>query len=259
LIFPLEYLRAGLSVIPIQPGSKKPLVPWAEFQRRRATEVEVWAWWGASPRAGVGIVCGQISSVVVLDEDPRNGGNVSLASYADPLGPVVHTGGGGRHFYFAAPGDAPVQKIAGLLPGVDVQGDGSYVIAPPSLHPETGRAYAWAPGRALGAVALLPMPLWLRTLIQTHQQRHVAVPGRRAERAPAPFDLDVVLSRLRGVRRHGAGWTACCPVHDDREPSLSIGIGAGGHLLLYCFAGCRYAAIRDALELATGRIAVTVQ
>lgn len=61
--------------------------------------------------------------------------------------------------------------------------------------------------------------------------------------------VDDVLSRLEGVRRSGSGWVALCPCHEDREPSLSIGEGDDGRLLLKCFAGCSWDALRGALDL----------
>ena len=54
-------------------------------------------------------------------------------------------------------------------------------------------------------------------------------------------------SALAG-HRTGRGWMARCPAHDDRNPSLSIADGAEGRILLTCFAGCGWAAIRDALQ-----------
>lgn len=62
---------------------------------------------------------------------------------------------------------------------------------------------------------------------------------------PSP---DMVLDRLEGVRKSGAGWIARCPAHEDRSPSLSIREGERG-ILLRCFAGCSFAAIVDALGL----------
>lgn len=61
--------------------------------------------------------------------------------------------------------------------------------------------------------------------------------------------LDTVLARLGGVRRSQRGWVARCPAHFDREPSLSIGIGAKGQVLLNCFAGCSFERIVEALDL----------
>jgi DNA primase len=49
------------------------------------------------------------------------------------------------------------------------------------------------------------------------------------------------------VRRVAGGYLACCPAHDDRHPSLSVGTGAEGRLLLHCFTGCPFAAVLTAL------------
>lgn len=61
--------------------------------------------------------------------------------------------------------------------------------------------------------------------------------------------VDAFLGRLRGVRRSGNGWTALCPGHQDRENSLSVGIGDDQRILLKCFAGCPPKAIVEALGL----------
>lgn len=52
--------------------------------------------------------------------------------------------------------------------------------------------------------------------------------------------LELVLSRLSGVRRCGRGFIATCsaPEHKDRSASLSIAAGNDGRVLLHCFAGC---------------------
>jgi hypothetical protein len=57
-----------------------------------------------------------------------------------------------------------------------------------------------------------------------------------------------VLNRLHKVRKAGTRqWTALCPAHEDRNPSLSVGLGEHGRVLLTCHAGCEFDAIRDAL------------
>ena len=61
-------------------------------------------------------------------------------------------------------------------------------------------------------------------------------------------DPSMVLARLEGVRKSGAGWIARCPSHKDRSPSLSIREGERG-ILLRCFAGCSFSAIVEALGL----------
>ncbi len=73
----LDYLSRGWSILPVS-QDKRPLRPWAEFQTRRPTEAEVRGWYAKWPSAGVGIVCGKISGHIVVDVDPRAGGDITL-------------------------------------------------------------------------------------------------------------------------------------------------------------------------------------
>lgn len=118
--------------------------------------------------ANVGVATGQ--GLVVLDVDPRNGGEESLerliAQYgALPRTPTVLTGGGGVHFYFD-PGEQLVSsadlKTRGY-PGVEVKSAGLQVVAPPSLHP-SGRRYEWEAGLSPDDMPLASMPQWLADL-----------------------------------------------------------------------------------------------
>src|SRR5690242_8949273 len=61
--------------------------------------------------------------------------------------------------------------------------------------------------------------------------------------------LDDILGRLKAVKRSRSGWTARCPAHEDRRPSLSVREGDEGRILLHCFAGCTVEAIVAALGL----------
>lgn len=73
-----------------------------------------------------------------------------------PHTPCVKTGSGGRHYYFQYP-DHPVKNKAGIFPGIDIRGDGGYVVAPPSLH-ASGNRYEWIVGLD---VPLAEAPNWL--------------------------------------------------------------------------------------------------
>lgn len=161
----LQYLSLDLSVIPLSPRSKKPLIPWAEYQQRRATEEEVRCWYKDHSDAGIAIVCGAISNgLTVIDVDPRNNGQASIVGKHLPPTPAVRTGGGGFHYYFRAPGFI---KVTGLLPGVDLQAEGSYVVAPPSVHEKTGESYEWS--LPLEGLELEPLPEWARQAYHEHQ------------------------------------------------------------------------------------------
>ena len=79
----------------------------------------------------------------------------------------------GRHLYFAHPGGL-TQNRAGLAQGIDLRGDGGYIVAPPSIHP-SGRLYGWVPGRMPDEITLAPLPRWLIIPIRGASQ---AIPAR---------------------------------------------------------------------------------
>ncbi len=104
----------------------------------------------------------------MLDIDPRHDGHDTLAELERQHGALVetvtsHTGGGGRHLLFAHP-ERYVPTRAGIAPGIDVRGDGGYIVAPPSLH-VSGKRYAWAIGRDPDELAIAPAPAWLLALV----------------------------------------------------------------------------------------------
>lgn len=164
-----DYAVRGWSVIPFVHAGKRPSIPWREFETRAPTLAEVDAWFDAQPDANVGMVTGAVSNLVVVDVDPAHGGTASLAALVRSHAPLpvtteARSGGGGRHLYFAHPG-GKVPNRKGLVPGIDVRGDGGCIVAPPSLHPN-GRRYAWVPGRAPNDVPPAALPPWLLDLIR---------------------------------------------------------------------------------------------
>lgn len=67
----------------------------------------------------------------------------------------------------------------------------------------------------------------------------------------APPAVRRVLDALENVKKSGSNWTARCPAHQDRQNSLSVGVGAEGRVLLHCHAGCAWLDILGALRLET--------
>ncbi len=59
----------------------------------------------------------------------------------------------------------------------------------------------------------------------------------------------MVLERLEGVKESNGSWTALCPAHEDRKPSLSIAAGDDNRVLVKCFAGCETSEIVAGLGL----------
>lgn len=183
------YARLGWSVIPIEPRGKRPLIAWKTYQSRRPQQAEITAWFARWPTANVAVVTGAISGLVVLDLDPRHGAAASIEQLQRTHGRFAATvtavsGGGGWHLYFAYPG-TPTSNRVGLLPGVDLRGDGGYIVAPPSIHPGGG-TYAWR--RSPDTLPLAPLPNWLRSPVRDPQRPR----GRP-------------LAHWRQIVRHGVG------------------------------------------------------
>jgi hypothetical protein len=165
----LQYASYHWSVIPVRTRDKRPLIKWQRYQQQAATDDEIYTWYQRWPDANVGIVTGMISGLVVLDVDPRHGGDKTLSQWEiehGPLPPTVEakTGGGGRHLYFRHPGGV-IRNRAGLAPGIDLRGDGGCVVAPPSVH-HSGHAYSWIKHHDPGSIMPAELPGWLLSLLQ---------------------------------------------------------------------------------------------
>lgn len=102
----------------------------------------------------------------MLDCDGQEGlESLRLASreygnLADTL--AVATSKGGGHLYFSWPVNAVVRNVVKVLPGIDVRGEGGYVIVPPSIHP-CGMRYEWLGGRE--SQPIIAAPDWLLGLV----------------------------------------------------------------------------------------------
>lgn len=142
----LSYHERGWCVIPLWPGTKVPRLERGEvtqFHSRCSTRDEIAAWWEREPNSNIGIVCGQVSKgLTVIDIDSYKVGPEPEVEF--PLGPVVETGRGGRHIYLHS---AQVVRSGYPQPKLEIKGEGTYVVAPPSVHPDTGKEYRWSPER----------------------------------------------------------------------------------------------------------------
>ena len=135
-------------------------------------------WWERWPDANVGIATG--GGLVVIDVDPRHGGDDGLVDLRRTLGDLPDTvecltGSGGRHIYVSVSEGVVVRNSAGTLaPGVDIRGEGGYVVAAPSVH-TSGRSYAWEASSRPDEVDVAPMPAaWLEAIVKRPKLRVIA-------------------------------------------------------------------------------------
>ncbi|MDP9404606.1 MAG: bifunctional DNA primase/polymerase [Actinomycetota bacterium] len=168
-------------------------------------------WWSKWPNANVAIRTGEVSGLMVVDIDPAHGGETSLARLVEqhgelPAGRVVRTGSGGRHLYFRHPGEAVRNDTSRRLgPGLDIRGDGGYVIAPPSRHANGGRY-----GVAGRGGELPDLPAWMLRLLHPPEPPRPppAVPWRpgpdtsKWAKAALEGELAVLRSAQPGMRNH---------------------------------------------------------
>ncbi|MDE2104172.1 MAG: bifunctional DNA primase/polymerase [Patescibacteria group bacterium] len=136
----MEYAIRGLSVIPIEPGTKKPaLTTWLAYQQRIATDDELRLWFDGTGN-NIGIVAGRVSgNLAVIDCDDM--ATAAIVARAIPATLSVRTGKG-RHFYVLTSEEMSTTSWT-LNGGLHhVKATGGYVVAPPSVHP-SGAVYRW--------------------------------------------------------------------------------------------------------------------
>jgi hypothetical protein len=200
----------------LKPRSKEPAI--RDWQGRASNEatwlVRCWKKW---PDANVGVATGEGLIVVDLDSPEAE-------AYAHEKGfddtPSVRTGraGRGQHLWFSGEG----RNSRGTIhPAIDVRGLGGYVVAPPSIHPDTGARYEWLVDLVQ---PLAPMPEWAFETNST-EERTVRVEGRFVEGERNP-ELHKLVSAWRGTGMSDdeiraflpmANEKRCLPPLDDEE------------------------------------------
>ena len=186
------YTKRGWRVFPLD--GKRPYAGTHGLTDASGDGAQIVAWWQQHPEANVGVRTGAApdgSGIWVLDLDSGTEAEARVDAvaagreYRNTL--TVRTGGGGLHLlYQYGPELTAYLTASGLtLPtrngidgkGLDVRSDGGYIVAVPSVHPDTGACYDWANKAAL-AVA----PEWLvRMVAKPIEQRRAAPPPPRVE------------------------------------------------------------------------------
>ena len=146
----LKYITLGWHIFPIQPGTKKPYKGSRGVRDATNDEATVRAWWEKNPDAGIGLACGKASGVYAVDVDLNEAkginGYESLAEFPKlPSTTCQETPRGGIHLIFKA-ARAPANKNS-FRSGIDVRGEGYYILLAPSIHPN-GKQYEWSAGRS---------------------------------------------------------------------------------------------------------------
>lgn len=200
----LRYIRLGWGVIPLhgkKPYTNHGLKDWT------LSEEQARAWWTKWPNANIGLVTGH--RFFVIDIDAHRGGEDtwdSLRSKHPPLPATIEsiTGRGGRHIFYKLPENFRVSNSEDFIgPGIDVRGHGGYVVAPPSIHPDTHVAYNWDGAAELESQEISEAPQWLLNVLHGQGKR------RRAKTLSVKIVLGGRNDTLfrEGCRLRRVGWS----------------------------------------------------
>lgn len=145
----IEYAKKGFAVFPLKYRDKVPLTR-NGCKDATTDAAQIKAWWQKYPNANIGLATGSVSQNVFvidldIDEDRGIDGYHSLEDWQREHGDFPETwtaitGRGGYHLYYR--GNGRIKNRAGIIDGVDIRGNGGYVVAPPSIH-KNGRRYEW--------------------------------------------------------------------------------------------------------------------
>lgn len=265
-------LAAGMFPLPKTPGEKKPDVCYKDEYpgKKRPSSERLTRYWEDKPDSELCFLTGSRSNYrLVIDIDPRHGGIDSLSELEEKLGilPATQTaltgrGDGGTHYHYTYPKGTKIGCFE-LAPGIHVKADGGMCVLPPSLHPDTGKPYTWAPGHGLGDIDAAEIPeAWLNAIMEKDGTRNTtpSTKGKRKEgytvkvpllgTPPAClladkdikafyFRKDIVpaLCSALGIPRESGeriGKKFCCvlPGHEEHRPSASLYVHPSG-LIVY--------------------------
>ena len=233
----LSYHQRGWSVIPQVPRTKQPYVKWKPFQERQPTEAELEAWWRQWPDAGIALIAGPLSGVLVVDVDGEEAHDVLISRLgSEPLAPKVLSGSRHPHRYhlfFRHPDLSTGAKKVPWHPKLEFRGHAGLAVLPPSLH-KSGNLYEWAPGQSLSDIPLPNLPPAILDALRPTP--HASITSMTS---PTQASLDVEVSGstrdfLSGMFADAQGWNerlfrAACDLKardvplDDAERLLLAG------------------------------------
>ena len=197
MISAAPYLALGWRLIPIVPGGKRPAIAdWVKLASSDPAQLSAWA--AEFPGCNLGVATGSASGFFVLDVDPRNGGDQSLADLPD-LPPTVtaRTPSGGFHFLFRGP--PGLTNSAGRLgPGLDTRGEGGQIVIAPSFT-DAG-SYSWE--RAPWDHEIADAPAWLLERLRT-RPASATTPNSTDRGYFPPASPEVLAAARQALENHG--------------------------------------------------------
>lgn len=142
-------VKLGWSVLPVARGSKAPSIPvnnkivpiqWEKYKTELPDDAELITWFKdkTSEDIGIGVICGKLSGIAVVDDDNHDGN--FRPAYNSPV--KVKTGNNGYHSYFKYPNQELNRQILADQK-IEIRGENHFIVLPPTLHAKTDKPYEW--------------------------------------------------------------------------------------------------------------------
>ncbi len=215
----LNLVAAGFYVFPLKdpgaidrdgnPAGKSPRITGWQ-QKSTIDPAQIKAWWSKWPNANIGIDTGK-TCLLVVDIDPEHGGTVEALNLTQTeLNTVTQiTGGGGIHLFYRQSGGFG-NSANRLGQGIDTRGQGGYIVAPGSIHPNTRQPYRWADGKSPAEVPILDLPVSLAAKLKIKKEIAVETPRTTATlgdnrpyvQAALQRELDTLSRAANGTRNN---------------------------------------------------------
>lgn len=196
------------NVFPLIPKRKEPIT--SNGFRDATTEISrIVNWWTEYPDANVGIRTGKESGFIVIDIDGEIGDYYleKLVSQYGVLPDTVIsiTGSGGKHILFKYPNipNVVIKNKVNWLEKIDIRGDGGYIVAPPSIHPN-GRQYEWELSSRPNEIEIAELPNWLLHLLVGDKENLIAKKENRIAKKETDYWVSILNGVCEGQRNNAA-------------------------------------------------------
>ena len=240
--------RLGWPVFPLAQGAKVPFLSKEKGGKgvHDATfdPHQIRAWGMICPNGNIGVACGEPSGIVVIDVDPRNGGDASIRALAAKGHPFLkpprqRTGNGGFHLVYQH--RAGIGNSKGKLGrGIDVKSTGGYIVAAPSwTRPSadgSGGPYVWE----VSPFELPPprLPIWMASILNPPPSPAPKMP-LEAKGGDIEYLARFVTSSQKGERNNRLHWAACRA--GELAARGQVTAGSAGRRLVAAAAAAGYA------------------
>lgn len=155
-----KYIDNGWSILPVKPEEKRPYMQnWLQYTKQRANVEMANKWFSGLSNAGIGMVTGKVSNIVVLDVENDCPTPIDELLKRYPTQLIARSGSGGYHLFYQYPqGRGRIGNRVGLMDRVDLRADGGFIVLSPTIHPN-GKRYEWVTEGIPGAFPLTLLEL----------------------------------------------------------------------------------------------------